>query len=445
VPETVVRGGTLVRPGGRARADVRIADGRIVEIAPDLPESADEIDARGLHILPGVIDVHLHFNEPGRTGWEGAETGSRALAAGGGTLYFDMPLNSTPCTVNANEVDRKRAALEAVSITDFGLWGGLVPGSVEQMEAMGERGVVGFKAFMCDSGLPEFPRVDNETMRDGMREAARLGLPVAVHAESHEVTERLSASMTGSTARDFLASRPVAAEIEAIERVLGIAGEAGASLHLVHVSSGTGVAAAAEAKSRGVDVSIETCPHYLFFTEDDLERIGVAAKCAPPLRDRNEQGKLWRELFDRRIDIVASDHSPSDPSLKQDGDFRTSWGGIAGVQSTLAVLMQRGFEGRRLRFEEIASLLAANPARRFRIPAKGQLEVGYDADLVLVDMSRSYTLGSKQLLQRHKMSPYVRYSFTGVVVRTIRRGETIVEGGRIVTRTRGRFVRPVDS
>jgi allantoinase len=443
VTDIVVRGGTVVRPDGRVKADVRIAEGRIAGIAPDLPGSAEEIDAQGLHVLPGLIDVHLHFNEPGRTAWEGAGPGSRALAAGGGTLFFDMPLNSTPCTVSAREVDRKRTALEASSVTDFGIWGGLVPGSVDQMEAMGERGVVGFKAFMCDSGLPEFPPVDDRTMRQGLREAARLRLPVAVHAESQEMTQRLTAKMAGSTARDFLASRPVAAEIEAIDRVLDFAAEAGASVHLVHVSSGSGVVKAAAAKARGVDVSIETCPHYLFFREEDLERIGVAAKCAPPLRDASEHDKLWRELLDGRIDVVASDHSPSDPGLKRDGDFRTSWGGIAGVQSTLAVLMQRGYEGHRLRFEAIASLIAANPARRFRLASKGQLEAGNDADLVLIDTSRSYTLGSNELLQRHKMSPYVGHSFVGVVIRTIRRGETIFQDGTIVAKSRGKFVRPV--
>ena len=180
----------------------------------------------------------------------------------------------------------------------------------------------------------------------------------------------------GSSAQDFLASRPVAAEVEAIGQAVEIAADTGAKLHIVHVSSGSGVARAAEARARGVDVSVETCPHYLFFTEEDLERIGVAAKCAPPLRDRRRARRLWAELLDGRVDMVASDHSPTDPSLKKDGDFRTSWGGIAGVQSTLAVLFERGLGGRRLRFERIASLIAANPAARFKIPRKGALAAG---------------------------------------------------------------------
>lgn len=440
--DVIIRGGTLVFPDGRRTGDIRIEDGRISEVAPDLPGGGEEIDARGLHVFAGLIDVHVHFNEPGRTQWEGAETGSHALAAGGGTTFFDMPLNSTPCTVSAAGVDRKRDALERSSIADFGIWGGLVPGSLGDMADMAARGVVGFKAFMCDSGLPEFPRADEKTLWDGMSEAARLGLPVAVHAEDDAMTRRLSAANSGSSAREFLTSRPVAAEIEAIGQALEIAGKTGAKLHIVHVSSGSGVAKAAEAKARGVDVSVETCPHYLFFTEQDLERIGVAAKCAPPFRHGGEHGALWTELLDGRVDIVASDHSPSDPSLKKAGDFRASWGGIAGVQSTLAVLLERGFDGRRLRFERMASLIAAHPAERFNIPRKGTLSVGNDADLMLLDPSRSYRLKSDRLLQRHKISPYIGSSFTGMVVRTIRRGETIFENGRIVAKARGRFVRP---
>src|SRR6266705_788021 len=189
--DLVIRSATLVTEG-MPKADVSISDGRIDAIGPDLPGAKEEIDAHGLHVFPGVIDVHLHFNEPGRTSWEGAATGSRALAAGGGTLFFDMPLNSTPCTVNAREFERKRAALEAASITDFGLWGGLIPGGIGEMAELAACGVVGFKAFLCDSGLPEFPRADDLTLLEGLREAARLGLPVAVHAESEEITRGLT-------------------------------------------------------------------------------------------------------------------------------------------------------------------------------------------------------------------------------------------------------------
>jgi allantoinase len=441
VIDVVVRGGTLVTPSGPQRADLAIADGRIREISAGVPAGREEIDASGLLVLPGLIDAHLHFNEPGRTDWEGAATGSRALAAGGGTAFFDMPLNSTPCTVNAQEFDRKRAALEASSITDFALWGGLVPGSIPDMAEMAARGVVGFKAFMCDSGLPEFPRADDVTLLDGLREAARLTLPVAVHAESEELTRGLGARVTSRTARSFLDSRPVVAELEAIQRALLLAKEAGASLHIVHISCGRGVAMAAEARAQGTDVSIETCPHYLFFTEEDVERLGPLAKCAPPLRAPSDRRGLWDELERGRVHIVASDHSPAPPSMKS-GDFMAAWGGIAGVQSTLAVLLEEGYHKRALPLERISALLAAEPARRFRIRGKGAIEPGMDADLALVDLNRSVTLTAGDLHQRHPLTPYLGHSFRGSVRRTIRRGVTIFNDGRITATNGGRLIRP---
>lgn len=439
--DVTIRGGTVVTPAGPREADVEIEAGRIARIAGGLSPASQDVDARGLLVLPGMIDVHLHFNEPGRTEWEGAATGSRALAAGGGTLFFDMPLNSTPCTVNAREFDRKRAAFEAASVTDFALWGGLVPGSVSEMAELADRGVVGFKAFMCDSGLPEFPRADDMTLLDGMREAARLGLPVAVHAESEEITRSLSARMTGRRVRDFLDSRPMVAELEAIQRALLFARETGAALHIVHISSGRGVAIAAVARAGGVDVSIETCAHYLFFTEDDMIHLGSVAKCAPPLRSADDQRELWDELMRGHVDIVSSDHSPTTPERKS-GDFVAAWGGIAGVQSTLSVLLDRGLHQRALPIERITSLVATEPARRFRIHRKGTLDEGMDADLVLVDPGKSCTLTEAALHQRHKMTPYLGATFRGSVTRTIRRGETIFDQGRIVASGNGKLVRP---
>jgi allantoinase len=441
VHDVVVRGGTVVTPEGSAVIDIGVDDGRIAVIGAQLPGGREEIDATGQTILPAVIDVHVHFNEPGRTDWEGAATGSRGLAAGGGALFIDMPLNSAPCTLTAADVDLKRAALEAASVTDFALWGGLVPGHVSDMAAMAERGVIGFKAFMSDSGLPEFARADAATLLEGMREAARLNLPVAVHAESEELTKELARQAPGQSARDFVRSRPVLAELEAIERALLFADDTGAALHIVHVSCGRGVALAFAARERGVNVSIETCPHYLTFTEDDLEALGTIAKCAPPLRARSDQEALWSELLRGHVDLVGSDHSPTDPALKAK-PFMAAWGGIAGVQSTLAVLLEEGYQQRGLPLERIARLLAAAPAQRFRLPRKGTVAVGQDADLVLIDLDAAFTLESRDLAQRHKNSPYVGRRFRGRVHRTLRRGETIYRAGHRVGESRGRFVRP---
>jgi len=435
----IVRGGSVVTPGGVLAADIAVEDGRIREIAPDLPADGSEIDARGLTVLPGMIDVHVHFNEPGRAEWEGAATGSRALAAGGGTMFFDMPLNSSPCTVGPKEFDEKRAALEASSVTNFALWGGLVPGNRGALEPLAERGVIGFKAFMTDSGLPEFPRADDLTLYEGMCEAARLGLPVAVHAESDELVQALTRralTAGGHGVRDYLDSRPVVAEVEAIQRAALLAGEAGARLHIVHISSGRGVVAALEARARGVDISIETCAHYLYFGEEDMLRLGAVAKCAPPLREPAERKTLWRSVLRGDVDMVGSDHSPAPSAMKQDPNFFRIWGGIAGVQSTLAVLLELA------PVERIAALTAANPARRFSLGRKGSLAVGNDADFTLVDTAAEFTVTRESLFQKHGLSPYEGATFRGAVRRTVVRGETVFVDGKIVGAPKGKFIQP---
>jgi allantoinase len=420
--------------------DTAIEDGRIAAIGRELPGGKEEIDARALTVLPGLIDIHLHFNEPGRTDWEGAATGSRALAAGGGTLFFDMPLNSTPCTINAREFDRKVEALSVASITDFAVWGGIVPGNRDALAEMAARGAVGFKAFLCNSGLDEFPRADDLTLFEAMREAARLGLPVAVHAESEEITSRLTRRMIDHGRCDskaFLESRPVIAEVEAISRAALLAREAGCKLHIVHVSSGRGVAAALEARALGADISIETCPHYLLFTEQDLERLGAVAKCAPPLRSSAERAALWLAVSRGEVDVIASDHSPCPPELKERDNFFSVWGGIAGVQFTLPVLIDGGLHPSR-----IAQLTSGFAARRFGLRSRGEIAVGYDADFSLVDFAATQTVFPEMLHQRHRITPYIGRRLRGVVRTTIRRGEMIYRDGAITARMRGRLIKP---
>jgi allantoinase len=418
-----------------AKQDVAIEGGYIVAVGPELPSGREEIDARSFTVLPGLIDAHVHFNEPGRTDWEGARTGSHALAAGGGTLFVDMPLNSTPCVVTAADFDDKRRALEAASLTDFALWGGLIPGNLPHLAEMSERGAVGFKAFLSNSGLPEFPRADDLTLYEGMREAARLNRPVAVHAESEEITSGLAKRLIAEGRHDiraFLESRPVIAEVEAIRRAAALARETGCALHIVHISSGSGIAAALEARSLGADISIETCPHYLFFTEEDVLQIGALAKCAPPLREPAERANLLERALHGEIDIIGSDHSPCPPELKERASFFDIWGGIAGVQSTLQVLLELGFDEAR-----IAATTAKNPAQRFRLPHRGAIEVGNFADLTLVD---TQVAAAPALLHRHGASPYAGRAIKGSIERTIRRGATIFLDGAIHANTKGQFV-----
>ena len=409
--DLLIRGATVVLPGVfPVEADVAIEGGAIAAIGPELEGAREEIDARGLHLLPGVIDAHVHFNEPGRTDWEGWATGTRALAAGGATACIEMPLNAHPPTIDGASFDAKVAAAHASAQVDFALWGGLVPGNLDRLDELAERGVVGFKAFMCDSGIEDFPAVDDELLEAGMQRAAALGLPVAVHAERPSALR----APAGTTWRDFVASRPVEAELEAIEVALELAERTGCSLHVVHVSSGAGVALVAASGA-----TCETCPHYLTLTEDDLETLGTRAKCAPPLRPAAERDALWEHLAAGRIAFVASDHSPCPPEMKA-GDFTAAWGGIAGCQATLGLLLER------LPPQTVAALTSANPAARFNLP-KGRLEPGADADLVLVDLRRRE---APELQDRHKLSPYAGRRLPRIVRTWVRGGAT---RGRLIT------------
>ncbi len=433
----------LIR-GAQPFPEIGITDGKIAALSGGTAH--EEIDATGLHVLPGVIDSHVHFNEPGRTEWEGIATGSRALAAGGGTMFFDMPLNAHPPTCDSSSFDEKLIAAEEKSVTDFALWGGLVPENLDKLERLAARGVIGFKAFMSNSGIDDFSSVDDATLKEGMKRAAKLGKLVAVHAESDRITAELTAQALAEnriTVRDYLDSRPIHQELEAIHRAIQVAGETKCSLHIVHVSSGAGVALIASARKQSLDVTCETCPHYLVMTEEDVEKIGALAKCAPPLRTKSSQDVLWRYLEKGHVNTVGSDHSPSPPDMKRNFNFFKVWGGISGVQHTLPLLLSEGHTKRGLDLSLIADLLSANVARRFKIPNKGQIASGFDADLALVDLGKTTTIAKEDLLYRHKQSPYVGRTLTGRVVRTILRGKTIFNDGQITATGCGRLVKPI--
>ncbi|MBV9820592.1 MAG: allantoinase AllB [Solirubrobacterales bacterium] len=444
--DVLIRGATVVGIHGTARFDLGVADGLIAALGPGLAGPAtEEIDATGLHLLPGVVDGHVHLNEPGRTDWEGFDTGTRALAAGGATSAIDMPLNAHPPTVTAAAFDAKRRCLERSAFVDMALWGGLVPGGIEAMEELAARGVVGFKAFMCSSGIDDFPGVDDLTLYEGMCRAASLGLPVAVHAESESITAglaRRARAARRTRMRDFVASRPAVAELQAIARAISLAQESGCSLHVVHVSTGRGVALVADARARGVDVSCETCPHYLVLTEEDAEALGPVAKCAPPLRPCEDREALWHALADGTLPMVASDHSPAPWALKSDGDAFAAWGGISGCQTLLALLLTEGHRTRGLDLDLLARVTAGYVARRFRLSGKGRLEPGADADLVLVDLGVSGELSAGDLHYRHRHSPFLGRTLSARVARTLLRGRTVFADGRVVGPPAGRLLIP---
>jgi allantoinase len=442
--ESIIRGGTLVTAERVFQADIGIQDGVIAELSPDISEPAKHvIDAQKLHVFPGLIDTHVHFNEPGRRHWEGISSGSQALAAGGGTLFADMPLNSDPPLLTAQAFEAKLAAAKALSYTDFAFWGGLTPDNLEHLPDLAALGVIGFKAFMSDSGIPEFRAADDLTLYEGMRVASSLRLPIAVHAESQAITAGLTARLRGASdsVQAYLASRPVVAELEAIHRALFFARETGCELHIVHVSSARGLALIRESKLAGQPVSSETCPHYLHFDHTALTTKGAAAKCAPPLRSDDDRRALWQALLRGEVDIIASDHSPSDPALKQSGDMFAVWGGVAGVQSTLnVVLTHQMSQGLPLR--SIAALTATNAAERFRLPHKGRLEVGYHADFCLVDIAESFTLQQAQLYYHHKFSPYLGERLRGRIRQTWLRGKCIYQDGQFAPAPQGRLIKP---
>jgi allantoinase len=416
----LVKDGIVVDERGARKADVLIKDELVAEIVEDgRAAPADAMfDARGLHVLPGVVDAHVHFNEPGRTEWEGFLSGTAAAAAGGVSTVCDMPLNCHPPTLDARSLALKRAAIAEHAYVDYACWGGVVPQSLAHLGELHEAGVVGVKAFLCDSGLAEYPRVDEFSLLDIMQRCAELGLLLGLHAES--------AHHFDPQASDWASSRPPAAEFEAVRRALEIARETGARVHFVHISTAGAARSIAHARRDGQDVSLETCPHYLALDESDLQRLGAVAKCAPPLRSRGEVEQLWATVLDGTVDLIASDHSPCPPSMKDGGDIWAAWGGISGVQTTLPILLTEGVYRRGLPLSRLVRLLSANPARRLGLyPRKGALAPGSDADLALVDLEHDFRLDAAELRTRWPISPFIGRSMRGHVVATFVRGTLV--------------------
>jgi allantoinase len=435
----IIRGGTVVTASGVERADIAIAGDQITAVGLNLADDSEEIDASGLHVFPGGIDSHVHFNEPGRTDWEDIAHGSAALAAGGYTTFVDMPLNCRPVTVDGPAFDLKLQAATASSLVDFGLWGGLVPGKLDQLEQLVRRGVMGFKAFMCPSGIDEFPACDDETLYEGMLQIARLDSILLLHAENPTMIGAATEGKTGP--RDFIAARPADAELVAISTAIGIAREAGCRIHIVHVSTELGVHMVAEAQLLGVDASCETCPHYLLYTEEDVERLGGIGKCAPPFRTGQDRDGLWGLLADGTLKMVVSDHSPSTMELKRGDDFFKLWGGISGCQSTRQLLLAHA-EEQSIDLPNIAAVTAANPARRFGLTRKGEVRVGFDADLWLVDLSHEGVVRNEDLLYRNPFSAHEGQPIRGRTVRTLVRGTTVFVDGKPAPERIGRLIRP---
>lgn len=432
--DTVIRGGQVVLADRVLPLDIGIQDGRIAALEVTGLATADEqIDATGQVVVPGMIDAHVHLNEPGLDDWEGVPSGTSALAAGGCTTCIDMPLNGLPPTTTVEALQAKLALFERRSYIDYAFWGGLVPGNLPQLAPLSDGGVIGYKAFMSAAGGKQegaFREADDLTLYEGMSHIARLDRILALHAESEQITAALTAAQLRSgahSAQAYLASRPVYAEVEAVKRALFYARLTGCALHFVHISSPEAAELIVQARLEGQDVTLETCPHYLVWTAEELDSIGPLAKCAPPLRSQQDQEGLWKLIGSGAIDMITSDHSPCPPELKDSSDWFAIWGGISGAQSSLELLLGEGHVRRGLELPLLCRLLSSNPARRFGLaPAKGAIAPGADADLALVDFT-AYRLQREHLLDRHRHNPYVGRQMYCRVTRTLVRGKTVYD------------------
>ena len=426
--DVIFSNGNVVFTDEIKQCDVAVKDGKIVAIAPQLEGAITTINLAGQYLFPGAIDVHVHLNEPGNAHWEGFETGTQLLAAGGITTFFDMPLNANPPTIHVEALQMKEQLAEDKAIIHPYYWGGLVHNNVDQLAALAEAGVIGFKAFLSNSGFEPFSSVQNESLFNGMQEIARLQKILALHAESDELTtflQQQKIQQGATTAQDYSASRPILAEVEAVKRALYYAELTGCALHFVHISSAEAVTCIQNAKKQGLDVSIETCPHYLLFNDTAYEQHGVLAKCAPPLRAVAEQQALIQCLLNDEIDMIASDHSPCPPEMKDlsNKHFFQAWGGINGGQFTLLALLEI-CQSHHVPFYKAAQWLSDNPAKRFGLKNKGKIEVGYDADVTVVS-ELPFTVTKANSYAKHKDSIYEGVAFSHSIMATYCQGKCV--------------------
>ncbi len=470
--ELVIRGQHIVTPEHCGAAAIHIRDGRIVAVGAfeDVPRNCEVLEAGERVVLPGLVDSHVHVNEPGRTDWEGFETATRAAAAGGTTTIVDMPLNSIPPTTTREGFRQKLAAAEGKCAVDVAFWGGLVPDNVRELPVLFEAGVVGFKCFLIHSGVEEFPNVSEQDLRAALPELTRLQATLIVHAEVPGPVEKAAAtanangadapapqgegasashahtSVAGGDPRryeTFLRSRPRAAENEAIELMIALSREFGARVHIVHHSSADALPAMRRARGEGLHITAETCPHYLCLDAESVPDGATEFKCCPPIRERENKEQLWEALGENLIEMVVSDHSPCPPVLKRraEGDFMNAWGGISSLQLRLPLVWteahRRGYS-----FTDLACWLASAPARLTGLDGrKGAIAAGYDADLCIWNAEETFSVEPEIIEHRHKLTPYLGRTLRGVVEATYLRGRKIYERGNFTSSPSGVLLR----
>ena len=428
--DLVLKSRRVVCPDGVRAAVVAVQNGRISAVLPFETEVAGAtlVDVGDLAILPGVIDPHMHINEPGRTEWEGFDTATRAALAGGLTTLVDMPLNSAPVTTSVANLEIKRAATQGQLHTNVGFWGGVVPGNAHEIEPLIAAGVLGFKAFLTHSGIDDFPNATEADLRRVMPILARHQLPLLVHCELSDDNNAWKQNDHRSY-QNYLASRPKKWEDDAVTLMIRLCEEFNCPTHIVHLSSANSLAPIAAAKARGLPLTVETGQHYLYFNAEDIADGQTQFKCAPPIRERANNEQLWAALQAGIIDFVATDHSPAPPGLKQleSGDFATAWGGIASLQLALPVLWTAA-RPRGASLNDLAKWLSENPAKLAgQSHKKGRITPGYDADLIVFDPDKSFRVTEDLIQHKHKVSPYIRQELSGVVEQTFLAGKQVYQ------------------
>ena len=451
----VIRGRRVATENAVSPASVHITQGRIVRVAgfDEIPPGVEIVEAgEDSIVMPGLVDTHVHVNEPGRTDWEGFETATRAAAVGGVTTIVDMPLNSIPATTTLEALYAKLDAARGQLYVDVGFWGGVVPGNTNELAKLWNAGVVGFKCFLIHSGVDEFPHVSEKDLREAMPELARLGATLIVHAELPGPIEACCGSSSAGDAdsrsyETFLRSRPRDAENQAVELMIRLSRETGCRVHIVHHSSADGLVMLRQAKTSGARITAETCPHYLHFAAEDIRDGATEFKCCPPIRERQNREQLWGALLDGTIDMVVSDHSPCPPGMKlaEQGDFMKAWGGISSLQLRLPVIwteaIARGFA-----INQAVEWLCAAPARLVGLQErKGTIAVGRDADIVIWNPNRDFRVIPEMIHHRHKLTPYAGEHLRGVVEKTFLRGQIVYDGAEFSDAKGALLLRPFRS
>lgn len=438
-----IKSNTVLLPKGVQPACVVLDESKIVavgEINMALP-NCTIVDVLELLVMPGVIDPHVHINEPGRTDWEGFETATSAAIAGGVTTLVDMPLNSSPVTTNVAAFEQKLISANKNKHTNLGFWGGVIPGNENEIEGLIQKGVLGFKAFLTHSGIDDFPNATEDDLRKVLPIFAKYDLPLLVHCELTDGINRDKGDVRSYA--NYLATRPDFWEDEAIAMMIRLSEEFDCRIHIVHLSTANSIQQIKEAKEKGIKISVETGQHYLYFAAEDILEGQTQFKCAPPIRSKSNNEKLWDALRSGIIDFVATDHSPATPDLKEieSGNFMKAWGGIASIQFAFPVLWtaakKRGYS-----IVEVAKWLCENPAKLIgKEKTKGKIEVGFDADIIIIDPNKSFRVEKDIILHKHKVTPYLNEILYGVVKQTYLNGVKVYENGSVLELSKGTIIK----